>query len=632
MADVFISHSSKDKEIAEKVLNYFEERGLSCWIAPRDIVPGTEWAAAINAAITASKVFLIIYTANSAGSSQVSREISLAETKPGVFVVPYKTDDTPLVGSFEYYLVGSHFISADYAKKDYKLEELYTHVTDIVGGAEPQPEWNPPVKEEMPVKVSEPIITTVENGDGSEQTPEHDRTKLPLIIGIAAAAVVVIVIVLIIVLGPRSEDEDGSEGNLTAENPTSVETEPTGTDIVTPTITPDEQTPTPVEITPTPDDPTPTDIPTEMPLEQKEIKDLNIQFLSHDCTGDYKGYVNGSGEPEGEGTFIGSFYVDYSEVRMTYVGLFENGIANGKGVSTETFVDGYVREYEGDFVNGVFEGEGTERSTSVAGDRIEYIGEFKDGKYNGKGIKTCNNKTDNIVKQVYDGTWEDGVFKGENNTYTLTYWDGKTEITEGKFDGNLISGTKTVYDADGNMILHENFKEKDAKEVLYEYLKEHGTYYPDEACYYIENTYYELTSKILDTEVTVYDTKVRLNVSSSEGSKYPLKFYIFNDQLNMKILIYYDNTEEEYYIEASERGYDGTYNVVIMGSLKDYLNGPVDVLFNIPSERYSRDEVAEYTGLMVDLLYWKLTEMLEVMDNDVTLGTLGLGYWEDFQD
>ena len=100
----------------------------------------------------------------------------------------------------------------------------------------------------------------------------------------------------------------------------------------------------------------------------------------------------------------------------------------------------------------------------------------------------------------------------------------------------------------------------------------------------------------------------------------------------MKILIYYDNTEEEYYIEASERGYDGTYNVVIMGSLKDYLNGPVDVLFNIPSERYSRDEVAEYTGLMVDLLYWKLTEMLEVMDNDVTLGTLGLGYWEDFQD
>ena len=160
MADVFISHSSKDKEIAEKVLNFFEGRGLNCWIAPRDIVPGTEWAAAINAAITASKVFLIIYTVNSAESSQVSREISLAETKPGVFVVPYKTDDTPLVGSFEYYLVGSHFISADYSKNDYKLEELYTQVADIVGGTIPQPEI-----------VMKPVEAPISGGSNAVEAP-----------------------------------------------------------------------------------------------------------------------------------------------------------------------------------------------------------------------------------------------------------------------------------------------------------------------------------------------------------------------------------------------------------------------------------------------------------------------------
>ncbi|MCR4992528.1 MAG: toll/interleukin-1 receptor domain-containing protein [Lachnospiraceae bacterium] len=45
MSDVFISHSSKDKEIADKVVKFFEDKGLSCWIAPRDIVPGTEWPA-----------------------------------------------------------------------------------------------------------------------------------------------------------------------------------------------------------------------------------------------------------------------------------------------------------------------------------------------------------------------------------------------------------------------------------------------------------------------------------------------------------------------------------------------------------------------------------------------------------
>ena len=369
MADVFISHSSKDKEIAEKVLNFFEGRGLNCWIAPRDIVPGTEWAAAINAAITASKVFLIIYTANSAESSQVSREISLAETKQGVFVVPYKTDDTPLVGSFEYYLIGSHFISADYSKKDYKLEELYTQVADIVGGTIPQPEIvMKPVEAPAASAASEatavpaaaiasaatadPLareITSVQQNRANvpDKTSDNnpDKSRLPLIIGIAAASVVVIVVVLIIVLGSGKDDTEDSDNDILAENPTSVETEPTVTDEPAPTKADKDPTPQPTESTPAPieDTPTPTEIPTPEQPEKKEIKDLNTQFLSHDCTGDYNGYVNDMDQPEGEGVFIGKFYYDYSEVRMTYTGEFKDGLANGKGAASGGFF--YVVEH-----------------------------------------------------------------------------------------------------------------------------------------------------------------------------------------------------------------------------------------------------------------------------------------------
>ena len=36
MSDVFISHSSKDKDIADTVVNFLEDKGLSCWITPRD--------------------------------------------------------------------------------------------------------------------------------------------------------------------------------------------------------------------------------------------------------------------------------------------------------------------------------------------------------------------------------------------------------------------------------------------------------------------------------------------------------------------------------------------------------------------------------------------------------------------
>ncbi|MBR4084626.1 MAG: leucine-rich repeat protein [Lachnospiraceae bacterium] len=124
MADVFISHSSKDKVIADKMCEALEARGLKCWIAPRDITPGTEWAVAISDAIATIKVMVVIYSANSAASTQVPKELGLAD-KRGKFIIPYKIDDTELTGAFDYYLAGAHWIVADIQAGDYKFEELY---------------------------------------------------------------------------------------------------------------------------------------------------------------------------------------------------------------------------------------------------------------------------------------------------------------------------------------------------------------------------------------------------------------------------------------------------------------------------------------------------------------------------
>ncbi|MBR3483127.1 MAG: TIR domain-containing protein [Lachnospiraceae bacterium] len=634
MADVFISHSSKDKEIAEKVLNFFEGRGLNCWIAPRDIVPGTEWAAAINAAITASKVFLIIYTVNSAESSQVSREISLAETKPGVFVVPYKTDDTPLVGSFEYYLVGSHFISADYSKNDYKLEELYTQVADIVGGTIPQPDIVTRAVEipaagaasaaAVPVLSIASVIppaAAVREITGVQQDRTNlsekasrnnpDKSKLPLIIGIAAAAVVVIAVVLIIVLGSGSGNSDGPDNDMLAEDPTFVETEPNVTDepaptgaIKDPTSVPIDSTPVPTDSTPTPieDTPTPTETPTPEQPEKKEIKDFALQFLGHDCTGDYNGYVNASGQPQGEGVFIGTYYADYSEVRMTYTGEFKDGLANGKGISTETFVDGYVREYEGDFQGGVFDGEGTEKSTSVAGDRIEYNGSFKAGKYNGKGIKTVVNKAATPEKQVYEGTWEAGEF---------------------------ISGKRTGYDADGYMILSENVAEKDEKAVLMDYVTDHGNYDPDQMKYCLTKTYDELYSIIRDTGSgrTVYDTNVSINVYSYDSADDILEFTIDNNDLGVKVSVTYNTITGKYDFSSKEHLDNGDLGGMISGIFRDYLYGSEDNLTYVQAVRTTKEEFADNTRLLVNLLKRCLTDMLTEYDIGVSLDSLGLDYW-----
>jgi hypothetical protein len=41
--DVFISYSSKDKPTADAVCATLEANGIRCWIAPRDVVPGSDW-------------------------------------------------------------------------------------------------------------------------------------------------------------------------------------------------------------------------------------------------------------------------------------------------------------------------------------------------------------------------------------------------------------------------------------------------------------------------------------------------------------------------------------------------------------------------------------------------------------
>lgn len=37
--DIFVSYSSKDKPVADAVVAGLEQKGIRCWIAPRDLTP-----------------------------------------------------------------------------------------------------------------------------------------------------------------------------------------------------------------------------------------------------------------------------------------------------------------------------------------------------------------------------------------------------------------------------------------------------------------------------------------------------------------------------------------------------------------------------------------------------------------
>jgi TIR domain len=89
---VFISHSSKDRATADAICAHLESAGLKCWIAPRDIEPGTSWTKGIMQGLEACRVFVLVLSQHSDDSDHVHREVAKAFSS-GLAVIPFRIEN-----------------------------------------------------------------------------------------------------------------------------------------------------------------------------------------------------------------------------------------------------------------------------------------------------------------------------------------------------------------------------------------------------------------------------------------------------------------------------------------------------------------------------------------------------------
>jgi TolB-like protein/lipoprotein NlpI len=106
---IFVSYASQDVELADALVRTLEEQGFRCWIAPRDVDPGTLYADAIIAAINQSKAFVLILSESAVVSGHVGKELERASSKRKP-VLALRIDKTPLTRTFEYFLSESQWI------------------------------------------------------------------------------------------------------------------------------------------------------------------------------------------------------------------------------------------------------------------------------------------------------------------------------------------------------------------------------------------------------------------------------------------------------------------------------------------------------------------------------------------
>jgi TIR domain len=221
--DVFISHSHTDANAAKAVCAALEEARIRCWMAPRDVLPGRDWADSIVHAVAAAKVMVLVFSAQSSSSQQVHREVTLA-ADAHIPILPFRIDGTPLEGTMKYYLADTHWLDAMDPPTREHIALAVSAVAALLGHQVPGPAAP---ATGAPVELSSTASGTLP--DGAARSGRRRSGRRALVAGaIFAIALVAAGVAAYLQLTPERVAAPGPRGG-TSESPASL---PTYADVI----------------------------------------------------------------------------------------------------------------------------------------------------------------------------------------------------------------------------------------------------------------------------------------------------------------------------------------------------------------------------------------------------------------
>jgi hypothetical protein len=207
--DVFISYSSKDKPTADAVCATLESRGIRCWIAPRDVVPGEEYAAALVNALRESRLMVLVFSSGANQPNHVLREVERAVSM-GLPVVPLRIENVRPSAAMEYYIASRHWLDALTVPLERHLVQLAETVKVLLarmpaaeaagtgdaggGGGASEPVVKPVPASVEPVLATEPVATSAPEARSTAEPGEPPRSgrTLRVAVGVMIAVVAIV--------------------------------------------------------------------------------------------------------------------------------------------------------------------------------------------------------------------------------------------------------------------------------------------------------------------------------------------------------------------------------------------------------------------------------------------------------
>ena len=128
--DLFISYAQQNKDIANYVVEKIEKRGYKCFIAPRDITLGKDYAGEIIKGISNCTAVLLVYSEHSDKSGYVLREVNSAVSRNKT-IIPLRIENFVPSEAMEFYLGVTQWLDAYPRILDIHLDDIISIFTSI---------------------------------------------------------------------------------------------------------------------------------------------------------------------------------------------------------------------------------------------------------------------------------------------------------------------------------------------------------------------------------------------------------------------------------------------------------------------------------------------------------------------
>lgn len=129
---VFISYSSQDARLAERIYERLERDGIKCWMSSRNVPPGADFQSCIVNAIAHAELVLLVFSSEANHSNEIAKELSLASKK---VLIPVRIEDVLPEGAFKFQLTNRQFFDL-FEDFEQRLDQLSKLVHAALGGTQ----------------------------------------------------------------------------------------------------------------------------------------------------------------------------------------------------------------------------------------------------------------------------------------------------------------------------------------------------------------------------------------------------------------------------------------------------------------------------------------------------------------